>query len=92
MSFEISCHLRFRVTWICLRLLQNTIEWFRALRPISGGRDGRTVISVDGLLRSTYGAKVAQFPIHTKLELRVLSLVQTRIGFGNRNNLVKKEG
>ena len=51
MSFEISRHLRFRVIWICLRLLQNTIEWFRALRPISGGRDGR-LSPFDGLLRA----------------------------------------
>ena len=55
MSFEISCHLRFRVIWICLRLLQNTIEWFRALRPISGWREGR-LSPFDSLLRAPYGA------------------------------------
>ena len=54
MSFEILCHLRFYVIWICLRLLQNTIEWFRALRPISGGREGR-LFRFDGLLRAPYG-------------------------------------
>ena len=51
MSFEISCHLRFHVIWICLRLLQNTIEWFRALRPISGWTEGR-LSPFDGLLRA----------------------------------------
>ena len=51
MSFEISCLLRFHVIWICLRLLPNTIEWFRALRPISGRRDGR-LSPFDGLLRA----------------------------------------
>ena len=55
MSFEISCYLRFRVIWICLRLLQNTIEWFRALRPISGWTEGR-LSPFDGLLRAPYGA------------------------------------
>ena len=54
MSFEILCHLRFCVIWICLCLLQNTIEWFRTIRPISGWdgwMDGR-LSPFDGLLRA----------------------------------------
>ena len=41
MSFEISCHLR--------------LGLFRALRPISGGMEGR-LSPFDGLLRAPYGA------------------------------------
>ena len=52
MSFEISCHLRFRVN---LNLFQISIEWFRTLKPISGGMDGwmdGRLSPFDGLLRA----------------------------------------
>ena len=46
--------MSFEIFWICLRLLQNTIEWFRTLRPISGGMDGwdGRLSPFDGLLRA----------------------------------------
>ena len=53
--------MRFHVIWICLRLFQVSIEWFRTLRPISGGMDGWDgwdgwLSRSDGLLRAPYGA------------------------------------
>ena len=56
MSFEISCHLRFHVIWVYLRLFQNTIEWFRTVRPISGRVGSGRLSPFDGLLRAPYGA------------------------------------
>ena len=55
MSFEISCHLRFRVI---MNLSQISIEWIRTPKPISG-RDGWMVISVWRSDKSTYGANKA---------------------------------
>ena len=53
MSFEISCHLRFRVN---LNLFQISIEWFRTLKPISGGMGWMGWMGwlspFDGLLRA----------------------------------------
>ena len=45
MSFEI----------LNLNLFQMSIEWFRTLKPISGGMEGR-LSPFDGLLRAPYGA------------------------------------
>ena len=58
MSFEILCHFRFHLVWsasVNLNLFQISIDWFRTLKPISGGMgwDGMGWLSpFDGLLRA----------------------------------------
>ena len=55
MSFEISFHLRFHVIGDLTVWSVVGFSLFRALRPISGGMEGR-LSPFDGLLRAPYGA------------------------------------
>ena len=55
MSFEISFHLRFHVIGDLTVWSVVGFSLFRALRPISGGMEGRLSL-FGGLLRAPYGA------------------------------------